>query len=419
MTHTGRCVVIATCVASVWCLAAGRAAAASEDAALSMFPGRDLALSQAAPIVDTRIRQRLAAPPRKAAARPPQPVESERLARAKDLMSGDQWNAAIPVLRAAVADPAEANKDEALFWLAHSQNQAGDLAEAVASIRRLQAEYSSSRWSRPAFSLLIELAQKLGRDDVLWRAAVPPPPPPAPAPVPGAPPPARAAPPPPPPPPVSWLPETYRPDADLRIQALGRLMQSDAEKAIPLLRSIAVDSENPAVVRRALFVLAQSRNPEAHMTVVDLAKLGSEVVRVAAVRELGRFGGPEVSQHLLQVYPLGNAPVKQQVVASLAERSDVSALARIAQSERDSDLRNTAIIALGRAGGREPLRALYESARPEARRAVIIGLFNARDDDGLIRIADRERNPELHAEVVSRLRLMGTPRAKAYVRKVK
>jgi hypothetical protein len=335
-------------------------------------------------------------------------------------MSGDQWNAAIPVLRAAVADPAEANKDEALFWLAHSQNQAGDLAEAVESIRRLQAEYSSSRWSRPAFSLLIELAQKLGRDDVLWRAAVPPPPPPPPpALAPGAPPPARAAPPPPRPPPVSWLPETYRPDADLRIQALGRLMQSDAEKAIPLLRSIAVDSENPAIVRRALFVLAQSRNPEAQATMIDLAKLGSEMVRLAAVRELGRFGGPEVSQQLLQVYGIGNAPVKEQIVASLADRSDALALVRIAQSEQNSRLRDAAIVALGRAGGREHLRALYDTSRAEARRAVIIGLFNARDDDGLIRIADRERDPALRAEVISRLRLMGTPKARDYLEKVK
>jgi HEAT repeat protein len=347
------------------------------------------------------------------------PAESERLARAKDLISDEQWTAAIPVLRDAVADAAEPNRDEALFWLAHSQNQAGDLAESVASVRRLQAEHPSSRWSRPATSLLIELAQKLGRDDVLWRAAVPPPPPPPP------PAPARAPrnrtvpPPPPPPPPVSWLPESYLPDTDLRIQALGRLIQTDAHKAIPVLRTIALDAENAAVARRALFVLAQSRHPAAQTTIVDLATLGSEPVRLAAVRELGRFGGAEVTEQLLQVYPLGSAPVKKQVVASLAERADAPALARIAAAERDGGLRDSAIVALGRAGGREQLRALYEQARAEARRAVIIGLFNARDDDGLIRIAERERDPDLRAEVIERLRLMGTPKARSYVAQVK
>src|SRR5215210_5805994 len=97
------------------------------------------------------------------------PADSPRMARAKDLIAEDRWIAAIPELRAAAADPREPNKDEALFWLAHSQNQAGDLAEAVDSIRRLQSEYSRSRWKEPAGSLLIELAQKLGRRDVLWR----------------------------------------------------------------------------------------------------------------------------------------------------------------------------------------------------------------------------------------------------------
>ena len=109
-----------------------------------------------------------------------EPADSPRLARAKDLISDEQWTAAIPELRAAVTDPKEQNKDEALFWLAHSQNQAGDLAEAVESIRTLQADYPKSRWKQPAGSLMIELAQKLGRRDVLWRTAVPPTPPAAP-----------------------------------------------------------------------------------------------------------------------------------------------------------------------------------------------------------------------------------------------
>ena len=105
------------------------------------------------------------------------------MARAKDLISEDQWMAAIPVLRAAAADPKEPNKDEALFWLAHSQNQAGDLAEAVESIRALQRDFPKSRWSEPAGSLMIELAHKLGRSDVLWKAATPrPPAPPEPRP---------------------------------------------------------------------------------------------------------------------------------------------------------------------------------------------------------------------------------------------
>jgi HEAT repeats/Tetratricopeptide repeat len=368
----------------------------------------------------------------------PLPAESTRMARAKDLISEDQWAAAIPVLRAAAADPKEPNKDEALFWLAHSQNQAGDLAEAVESIRTLQRSFPRSRWSEPAGSLMIELAQKLGRRDVLWTAAVPPTPPPPPAPegVSGPPPTSGPRPPrarrtplanPPPPPPatpapppmVAWFTESHALGEDLRVQALGRLIKTDAQKVIPILRDIAFEAANPGAARGAVFVLAQSRDPEAQSTVVAVAKTGPEPVRVAAIRELGRFGGPEVSHALLEVYSTGNAPVKRQVVVSLGERADASSLLRIAQSENDDRLRDTAIVTLGRIGGREQLRVLLARASKETRLAIIRGLFIARDDVGLIRVAKQEKDPELRAEARSRLQLIGTPQAKAYLESVK
>jgi len=206
------------------------------------------------------------------------------------------------------------------------------------------------------------------------------------------------------------------PDADLRVQALGSLIHTDAQKAIPMLRSIALEAD-PGVARRALFVLAQSRNPEARTTVLEVARHGSDGLRIAAVRELGRFGGPDISGDLLQVYRTSNLPVRRQVVVSLGERLDAASLLKIAESEVDSHLRDIAIVTLGRAGGREGLRELYGRTR-EGRRAVIAGLFNAKDEEGLIRIADREKDPKLRAEALSRLRLMDTPRARAYLEKV-
>jgi hypothetical protein len=369
-----------------------------------------------------------------------EPAESVRLTKAKDLISEDRWVAAIAELRAAVADPKEQSRDEALFWLAHSQNQVGDLAEAVESIRRLQRDHARSRWSAPAYSLLIELAQKLGRNDVLWRLAPSTPAaPPAPASVPvrsgrrtprtvtPAPPPApptpgatgAAAPPAPPDPPALWVSETYSPDADLRIQALGRLIRTDAKKVIPLLGNIALERTNPGAARRAVFVLAESGHPEARLMVVDVAKKGPEPVRVAAVRELGRFGGPTVSKDLLQVYSTANVPVKQQVVISLGLRAETQALMTIARSEHNPDVRDTAVIALGRAGGHEQLREMYAGASADLRRAIVRGLFTARDDDGLIRIAEQEKEPGLKRYVHERLRLMGTPRARGYLESAK
>ena len=123
--------------------------------------------------------------------------ESKRLARAKDLIADEQWAQAVDVLKEAADDPKEPNKDEALFWLAHSQNQSRDTAAALQTIARLERDFRTSRWVKPAQSLRIEIAQRLRRNDVLWYTAAPPPPPPAPVTpaIPPAPPPAPAPPP--------------------------------------------------------------------------------------------------------------------------------------------------------------------------------------------------------------------------------
>jgi HEAT repeat protein len=375
--------------------------------------------------------------------------DSKRLARAKDFIADEQWQRAIDELKAAVADAKEPNRDEALFWLAHSEHQVQDPAAAIDTIARLEREFPSSRWVRPARSLRVEIAQQLRRDDVLWYTASPPPPPlppqpalpptPAPSVVPPPPPPApsprtpapprppRAPLPPPattpppgpwpaPPDPAAWFPAPFEPDTDLRIQALGSLLQTNPDKVIPLLKEIALANKDSSDARRAVFVLAQSDRPEARTTVVEVARSGSEPVRIAAVRELGRFGGADAGPELMEVYSTATPRVKREVVSSLAvlgHSADTAALLRIARTEPDSQVRNVAILTLGRPGTKDlsQLRALYASTPPESRRTVLVALANARDEDGLIQIASTEDNPLLQQEARRQLRLLGTPKA--------
>ncbi|MBA2304780.1 MAG: hypothetical protein H0W08_19395, partial [Acidobacteria bacterium] len=93
-----------------------------------------------------------------------EPWQSPRLERAKDFIADEQWERAIEQLKAASADAKERNKDEALFWLAHSLHQARDLAAAVQTISRLEQQHPRSPWVAPARSLRIEIAQKLRRN---------------------------------------------------------------------------------------------------------------------------------------------------------------------------------------------------------------------------------------------------------------
>jgi hypothetical protein len=380
--------------------------------------------------------------------------QSPRLDRAKDYIVDERWVRAIAELRAAADDKKERSRDEALFWLAHCHKEAGDPASALQAINRLENEFPRSRWIGPSRSLRIELAQRLNRTDVLWVTAVPPVPAVAPAPAPTPAPTAIEAPPvapgtaplPPlpaprgtrpaaPPRPAAvvtpeavpsrvWMPRSIvDPDLELRIQAMGSLILTDsaeAAKVIPILRDIALESDSPGPARRALFALSQSRLPEARSMVVEVAKTGSEPVQLEAVRVLGRLRGPEISTTLMNVYVDAAEPVKYQIVTSLRQRAETSSLLRIVQVEGNPQIRESAIVNLGRTpGGKLHLRKMYETAAASMKRPIIVGLFIARDDEGLIQIATRERQAVLRREVLERLRLLGTGPARQYLLQVR
>jgi len=424
--------------------------------------------------------------------------DSKRMERAKDFIADQQWVRAIAELQAVAADQREANRDEALYWLAHSEHEIGDHAAAIETIARLERQFPRSRWVRVARSLRVAIAQQLNRYDVLWAVVAPPAPPAppaprpattpaavAPAPIAAVPPsPARpprppamfphsappvpaatpaatgvVAPPEPPAPPVTpaparpragsrlpapvrqgfptawgpgvvppsppdaptpvvpgaefFLPTPYPRDTDLTIEALHGLLEGHSERVIPLLREIAFDGNNPDEGRRAVLVLARSHRPEARTTVVEVARRGPEPVRLAAIREMGRFDGATVTADLMQVYTMSTTPrIKRQIVSSLGDRSDNVSLLQIAKAESDPAVRNIAIVTLGRLPDARPqLRTLYVQAPPESRMAVLSALFTSKDEDELIRIAKLEKEPLLRQRARLQLRMLGTAKA--------
>jgi len=215
-----------------------------------------------------------------------------------------------------------------------------------------------------------------------------------------------------------WLPSGASvTDVTLKVQALTGLLEAHSAEAIPLLREIALDRNSPDDARLAVFVLGQSRRPEAQRTVVEVAHQGAEPVRIAAVRELGRFEGATISSELMRVYTMSNTPprLKRQVVSSLGERADSVSLLRIVRSESEPTVRDFAIVTLGRTGAREQLRMLYTQTPPVSRPAVLSALFTVKDDDELIRIARTEQNPVLRARARQQLRMLATPKAIKYL----
>ena len=363
--------------------------------------------------------------------------ESKRLIRARDYITDEQWPQAIELLRAAVEDPKEPRRDEALYWLAHSQYHSGDAGAAITTIGRLESEFPRSLWIKPGQSLRIDIAVRLGRTDVLLWAATPrnrrvptiptpnpPPAPPAPAaadaPKPAVPMPAPAKPFPrkgkPDPPPAMWYVTDLDSDPDTRVYALGGLLRSDADTAIPMLFQIAIEDKS-ITASRAVTVLAQSPLPKARQKVVEVAKVAPPAVQIAAVKALAGYGGRAVSNDLMQVYFQVNEPVRVQIAKSLGDLEQPAPLLQIVNAEPDGVIRYTALASLGRAGAVDQLAAMYKTASINSKRSIIEGFGFARAEARLIEVANVERqgNPELRRLALERLKLFGSPRATEYL----
>ena len=90
-----------------------------------------------------------------------------------------------------------------------------------------------------------------------------------------------------------------QPDDDLKLLALRGLMQSDPERAVPMVEQILSGNSSIKVKENALFVLSQSRSARAHEILGNVAKGGSNPdLQMKAIRYLGAMGGPENRQLL-------------------------------------------------------------------------------------------------------------------------
>src|SRR6185295_4519060 len=80
-------------------------------------------------------------------------------------------------------------------------------------------------------------------------------------------------------------------DEDLKLMALQGLMNSDSDRALPLLEKLLHSSQSPKIKERALFVLTQSDSARAKQIVVDIAKGSSNPdLQMKAVHYLGVMG---------------------------------------------------------------------------------------------------------------------------------
>ena len=273
-----------------------------------------------------------------------------------------------------VAKANTAQADAALYWKAYAENKLGKRSAALTTISDLKQRYPQSRWLKDAGALQLEVQQSSGQPT---------------------------------------KPEAQS-DEELKMLAIQGLMNSDPQRAMPLLEKVLNGNATPKEKSRAMFVMAQNGSPQSREILGRIASGQSNPeLQRKAVEYLGIFGGTEARKTLSGVYASSSdEAVKRAVLRSFMIAGDKDDLFAAAKNEKNPQLRKEAIRQLGLVHGTGELEQLYRSeTSPELRRDILQAFFLAGDTQKLVDAAQNEKDPEVRRAAVRNLGLIGGDKA--------
>jgi hypothetical protein len=269
--------------------------------------------------------------------------------------------------------------DAAMYWKAYALGKQRDLTEALQTLEKMQARFANSRWLKDAMALKVEMMQASGQ-------AVSP---------------------------------DAQPDEDIKLLALRGLMQSDPDRAVPMIEQVLSGNSSIKVKENALFVLSQSKSAKAREILGNIAKgNGNPDLQMRAIRYLGVMNSPGNDQILEDAYrSSSDEAVKRAIIRSFMVSGNRARLAAIAADTNSSPaLRGEAVQQLGVMHAGDELTRLYaRESSPDVKKRIIQGLFVSRDATRLVELARAEKDQDLRKDIVQKLSVMKSKEATDYM----
>jgi hypothetical protein len=198
-------------------------------------------------------------------------------------------------------------------------------------------------------------------------------------------------------------------DEELKLLALQGLQHSDPEQAVPMLEKILQGPQSPRLKQRALFVLAQSNAPRAREVLANFARGGGNPdLQSRAIQYLGIHGGRENRELLAQIYDsTQDVDVKRRIMRSFMVSGDRARLLAAANTEKTPELRAEAVQQLGVMGAHEELWTLYQKETSvDVKKRIIQAMFVGGNVTRVSELALNESNLELRRAAIRNLGLM-------------
>ena len=298
--------------------------------------------------------------------------EEDLYDQGNDAIDEHDWKRAARAFQK-VADMRLSHADAALYWLAFSQSKMGMRSEALSTLLQLKSTYPKSKWNDEANKTELEIRQSAGQQ----------------------------------------IEPEHVDDEELKLIALNGLMQSDPDRAVPVLDRILQTSKSSKLKDKALFVLSQSSSPQAYDVLSRVARNGANPeLQRRAVRYLGIMGGERNRKLLADLYAsTSDIDTKKSVLRSYMVAGDRDHLYALAKGEQNPELRAEAVSQLGLIGAREELAELYKTESSTAvRKKIIQAMFIGGNAEKLFDIARNEPNLDLKLTAIKNLGIMGGER---------
>ncbi len=295
--------------------------------------------------------------------------EDEAYDRGTAALDGEQWDRAIEAFDAVVR-MAGKKADAGLYWKAYALNKAGRAADALGAVAQLRKSAPQSKWLNDARALELEIRQRSGQP----------------------------------------TPPQAEGDEDLQLMALNGLLNTDFERALPILEKFLTGNRSSKLRERALFVLSQSSSPRAREILVRIAHgQQSPEMQETAIRYLGLFGGDASKQALADLYASSSdVSVKKAVLQSFMVSGQKARVLAAARGEKSEELRKSAIHLLGVMGAQPELWEMYQAeSSVEVKKAILHAMFVGGGSERLTEVAKGEKDPELRKAAIHSLGVMG------------
>jgi len=244
-------------------------------------------------------------------------------------MDEHRWQDAVSAFDKVIGEKGK-RVDAALYWKAYSLNKLGKTQLAIATCDQLHSQFADSSWNKDCNTISVDVQTDpkiIAADQTRLR-------------VDRVHPYVRIAP---------VRPDigerdtgvTRGSDEDLKMLALNSLLNRDPATALPLLRGILSGNQPLSVKKHALFVLAQSKSPEAENILRDaaLGKLDPQL-QAQAIQAMAVFQGKRANDTLAEVYRTTTDPkIKNSIISAMFITKDAPRMVEMARNEKDLELK--------------------------------------------------------------------------------